>query len=110
MDNDFIDNDDFSDRSSVSERITLRKYLFLPSGRFLWEIQSQKNKRKYYMDNALAFCSCKGFYYNYNRKKCYHLSEVSACIGKSNYRISLYEDEHFDQEVKRIVLQIISGS
>ena len=110
MDSDYIDNDDFSDSSLVAERITLRKYLFLPSGRFLWEILSHKNKRCYYVDNALAFCSCKGFYYNYNRKKCYHLSEVSDCIENSNYTISIYEDEYFDQVVKRIVLQIISDS
>ena len=111
MDIDFFDDDDdFSDSSIVAERITLKKYLFLPSGHFFWEVQSRKNKTSYYVDNAQAFCSCKGFYYNYNRKKCYHLSEVSDCVGKSNYKISLYGDEHLDQVFKRIVLQIISGS
>ncbi len=110
MDNDFIDNNDFLDKSLTAERITLKKHLFFPSGLFMWEIQSRKNDTSYYVDPALTFCSCKGFYYNYNRKKCYHLSEVSDCIENSNYTISIYEDEYFDQVVKRIVLQIISDS
>ena len=113
MDTDLVDDDDdddFSDRSTVAERITLKKYLFLPSGRFFWEVDSRKNKTSYYVDNALTFCSCKGFYYNYNRKKCYHLSEVSDCIGKSNYKIALYGDEYLDQVFRRIILQIISDS
>jgi predicted nucleic acid-binding Zn finger protein len=110
VDTDFVDDDDFSDSAIVTERIKVTKYLFLPSGHFFWEVQSRKNKTSYYVDNVLAFCSCKGFYYNYNRKKCYHLSEVSACVGKSNYKISLYGDEHLDQVSRRIILQIISGS
>ena len=56
-----------------------------------------------------TFCSCKGFYYNYNRRKCYHLSDVVNCIEKSNYTISIYEDEHYYQLVKRIILHIISN-
>lgn len=112
MDIDFVDDDDddFTDGPIVAERITLKKYLFLPSGHFFWEVQSRKNKTSYYVDDTLAFCSCKGFYYNYNRKKCYHLSEVSDCVGKSNYKISIYGDEYLAQVFGRIVLQIISGS
>ena len=111
MDIDFVDDDDgFSDGPIVAERITVKKYLFLPSGHFFWEVQSRKNKTSYYVDDTLAFCSCKGFYYNYNRKKCYHLSEVSDCVGKSNYKISIYGDEYLAQVFRRIVLQILSGS
>lgn len=112
MDIDFVDDDDddFTDGPIVAERIILKKYLFLPSGHFFWEVQSRKNKTSYYVDDTLAFCSCKGFYYNYNRKKCYHLSEVSDCVGKSNYKISIYGDEYLAQVFGRIVLQIISGS
>jgi hypothetical protein len=110
--NDFVndDDDDFSDKSFTAEKVTLKKHLFLPSGYFMWEVESRKNKASYYIDQALTFCSCKGFYYNYNRKKCYHLSEVSDCIKKSNYSISLHEDKYFDKVVKRLVLQIISES
>ena len=52
---DFVDDDDdddFSDTSLVSGKITLKKYLFLPSGHFFWEVQSRKNKASYYVDNA----------------------------------------------------------
>jgi hypothetical protein len=110
VDNDFINNDDFSDKSLSTERIMLTKHLFLPSGNYMWEIQSRKNNSSYYVDPALTFCSCKGFYYNYDRKKCYHLSDVFNCIENSNYIISLYEDEYYYQVAKRIILRTISSS
>ena len=109
MDTDFIDNDDCSDGSLPTERIILTKHLFLPSGNFMWEIQSRKNNSSYYVDNGLTFCSCKGFYYNYNRKKCYHLSDVHNYIENSNYTISLCEDKNYDQVVKSMILAIISN-
>ena len=110
MDNDFLDNDDFSDKSLPIERIILTKHLFLPSGNFIWEIRSRKNNSSYYVDHALTFCSCKGFYYNYNRKKCYHLSDVFNCIENTTYTISLYEDVNYYQVVRRIILHIITSS
>jgi len=105
---DFIDNDDCSDESLPTERIILTKHLFLPSGNFMWEIQSRKNNSSYYVDHGLTFCSCKGFYYNYNRKKCYHLSDAHKYIQNSNYTISLYEDKNYNQVVKNMILAIIS--
>ncbi|ALI37120.1 hypothetical protein NMY3_02931 [Candidatus Nitrosocosmicus oleophilus] len=110
MDTDFIDNDDCSDESLPTGRIILTKHLFLPSGNFMWEIQSRKNNSSYYVDHGLTFCSCKGFYYNYNRKKCYHLSDAHKYIQNSNYTISLYEDKNYNQVVKSMILAIISNS
>jgi len=109
VDTDFIDNDDCSDELLPTERIILTKHLFLPSGNFMWEIQSRKNNSSYYVDHGLTFCSCKGFYYNYNRKKCYHLSDAHNFIEKSNYTISLYEDKNYNQVVKSMILAIISN-
>jgi len=106
----FIDNEGHSDESLPSKRITVTKNLFLPSGNSMWEIQSRTNKTSYYVDLALTFCSCKGFYYNYNRKKCYHISEVHNCIENSNYLISIYEDKNYYQVIKSIILHIISSS
>jgi predicted nucleic acid-binding Zn finger protein len=108
VDNEFIDRDDFSDKSLAGESTMLTKHLFLPSGKFMWGIQSRKNNSIYYVDHDLTFCSCKGFYYNYSRKKCYHLSDVLNCIENSNFTVSLYEDRYFHQIIKRIVLDIIS--
>ena len=105
----FIDDEDCSDESLPSERIIVTKNLFLPSGNFMWKIQSRTNNSSYYVDHALTFCSCKGFYYNYNRKKCYHVSEVHNCIENLNYTISIDEDNNYYQVIKSIILHIISS-
>lgn len=110
MDIDFIDDHALFDRSLPNEKIILTKHLFLPSGNFMWEIQSKKNNSSYYIDHSLTSCSCKGFYYNYSRKKCYHLSDASSCVENSNYTISVNEDKYYHQIVKRIILHTISDS
>ena len=85
-----------------------KKHLFLPSGYFMWEIKSKKDKRSYYIDSKREFCTCKGYYYNYKDKRgCYHLEKITECIPALSYKIYLYHDDYHSEFLKRIVLDIV---
>lgn len=85
----------------------VKKHVFLPSGKLLWEIKGKKNEHVYYINSALKFCSCKGFYYNYNRKKCYHLTKITHAIELAQYSIFIHNDDNLDKMLKKIVIDII---
>ena len=95
------------DKGSVIKDLP-KKHLFLPSCNFMWEINSKKDKRSYFVDPKIEFCTCKGYYYNYKDKRgCYHLEKITECIPSLSYKILLYHDDYFSEFLKRIVFDIV---
>jgi hypothetical protein len=85
-----------------------KKHMFLPSGNFMWEIKSKKDKKSYFIDSKREFCTCKGYYYNYYEKNgCYHLGKITECISKLSYKIYIYHDDYSNEFLKRIVLGVV---
>lgn len=85
-----------------------KKHLFLPSGNFMWEIRSKKNRYTYFIDSNREYCTCKGYYYNYNEKKgCYHLEKITDCISELKYKVYLYHDDYSMDFLKGVILRII---
>ncbi|GKS61560.1 hypothetical protein YTPLAS21_10180 [Candidatus Nitrosocosmicus sp.] len=85
-----------------------KKHLFLPSGNFMWEIRSKKNWYTYFIDSNREYCTCKGYYYNYNEKKgCYHLKKIMDCIPELKYEVYLYHDDYAMEFLKGVILRII---
>lgn len=96
-----------SDRNRDAQDLP-KKHLFLPSGNFIWEIKSKKDNYTYFVDSNTEYCTCKGYYYNYNEKNgCYHLGKIDECIPKLKYKIFLYHDNYSREFLKRIALSTI---
>jgi predicted nucleic acid-binding Zn finger protein len=86
-----------------------KKHLFLPSGNFIWEIKSKKDEYTYFVDSNREYCTCKGYYYNYNEKNgCYHLGKITECIPELKYKIYLYHDDCSREFLKEVVLSIFA--
>lgn len=85
------------------------KHLFFPSENFWWEIRSKNNERSYFIDNKAEFCSCKGYYFNYNRNQgCYHLDKVQEYEESSDYKTITYQDRDYSDFAKKIVIYAIN--
>lgn len=86
-----------------------KKHLFLPSGNYMWEIKSRKDHYTYFVDSNSEYCTCKGYYYNYNEKNgCYHLGKIIECIPKLKYKVFLYHDNYSREFLERVLLGTIA--
>ena len=86
-----------------------KKHLFLPSCNFMWELKSKKDNFTYFIDSDRQYCTCKGYYYNYNNKNgCYHLGKIAECIPELKYKVYLYHDDYSREFLKEVVLSIFT--
>lgn len=83
--------------------------IFFPSRRTIWEIKSNdnKNNHSYFVNFDLNFCSCKGFYYNYKRGKCYHLNKISDCIDDKKYSVEILSDNQMADFMRKFFSDIL---
>ncbi len=84
-------------------KISIKKIVFIPSQKEVWEIKSSTNNRIYFADLNNKFCSCKGFYYNFKKRYCYHLDEISSANNEKSYHIIFYDDNQINNYLSRLI-------
>jgi predicted nucleic acid-binding Zn finger protein len=77
----------------------IKKIIFIPSKVEMWEIKSNKNDNLYLIDLNKNYCSCKGFYYNYITKICYHIIAVSTAYKQNRYQIEFLDDSELSNYI-----------
>jgi predicted nucleic acid-binding Zn finger protein len=77
----------------------IKKIIFIPSKVEMWEIKSNKNDNLYWIDLNKNYCSCKGFYYNYITKICYHIIAVSRAYKQNRYQIEFLDDSELSNYI-----------
>ena len=85
----------------------IKKIVFAPSNIGIWEVKSHKNDNIYWVDIETKYCSCKGFYYNFMKKACYHISAVSTALSQNAYKIELLSDsemnDYFNNQIDNLI-------
>ena len=86
----------------------VKKIVFAPSRVEIWEVKSHKNSTNiYWVDTETKYCSCKGFYYSFTKKTCYHISAVSAALSQNAYKIELLPDsgmnDYFSSQIDNLI-------
>jgi predicted nucleic acid-binding Zn finger protein len=81
----------------------IRKVIFLPSNTYFWEIKSNTNSNIYYVDLKRYFCSCKGFYFNYIKGKCYHIRATNIASEQNKYKVEILKDSQLDNYIKYLL-------
>jgi predicted nucleic acid-binding Zn finger protein len=85
----------------------IKKIVFTPSKIGIWEVKSHKNNNIYWVDIETNYCSCKGFYYNFMKKACYHISAVSTALSQNAYKIELLSDsemnDYFNKQIDNLI-------
>jgi predicted nucleic acid-binding Zn finger protein len=85
----------------------VKKIVFAPSKVEIWEVKSHKNSNIYWVDTETKYCSCKGFYYSFIKKTCYHISAVSAALSQNAYKIELLPDsemnDYFNVQIDNLI-------
>ena len=80
------------------------KYIYLPSGRVIWMIKGEKQKR--YLLYPKIFCSCQDFYKNTVIKKtrpyCKHIIAQIISEALQIFIEKEKEDEKFNMLIKRL--------
>jgi predicted nucleic acid-binding Zn finger protein len=75
------------------------KVIFIPSNTNFWEIKSTANNNIYYVDLKRNFCSCKGFYFNYIKGKCYHIRAANIAFEQEKYKVVILKDIQLDNYI-----------
>jgi predicted nucleic acid-binding Zn finger protein len=85
----------------------IKKIVFAPSKIGIWEVKSRKNNNIYWVDMETKYCSCKGFYYNFMKKVCYHIIAVSTALSQNAYKIELLSDsemnDYFNNQIDNLI-------
>lgn len=88
----------------------IKKIVFIPSKVQIWEIKSNRNNNIYWIDLDKNYCSCKGFYYNYNKKNCYHISAVSIANSQNRFQIEFLKDNELNHQLYNQIDNIINNN
>lgn len=88
----------------------IRKIIFIPSKIVMWEIKSNKNDRLYWIDLNKNYCSCKGFYYNYITKICYHIIAVSRAYKQNGYQIEFLDDNKLNNYINSKIESLMNNN
>jgi predicted nucleic acid-binding Zn finger protein len=86
----------------------IRKVTFIPSNTNFWEIKSNTNSNIYCVDLKRNFCSCKGFYFNYIKGKCYHIRAVNIAFEQNKYRVEILKDFQLDNYIKNLLKNFLN--
>jgi predicted nucleic acid-binding Zn finger protein len=76
---------------------SVKKMLFLPSGKSLWIVVGKDNE--YWADPALGFCTCKDFYFTTlsDGSECYHLKSVKKAAEQNRFVTVEFDDSEYAQ-------------
>jgi predicted nucleic acid-binding Zn finger protein len=88
----------------------IKKIIFIPSKVEMWEIKSKKNDNLYWIDLNKNYCSCKGFYYNYIKKRCYHISAVSIAYKQNKYQIEFLDDSELNNYINNKIETLMNNN
>ena len=86
----------------------IKKIIFIPSKVEMWEIKSNKNDNLYWIDLNKNYCSCKGFYYNYITKICYHIIAVSLAYKQNKYQIEFLDDSELNNYINNKIENLMN--
>jgi predicted nucleic acid-binding Zn finger protein len=86
----------------------IKKIIFIPSKVEMWEIKSNKNDNLYLIDLNKNYCSCKGFYYNYITKICYHIIAVSTAYKQNRYQIEFLDDSELSNYINNKIENLMN--
>jgi len=95
--------DYFGERShralNLIEKGSVKRYLFKPSGRVIWEVKGRKST--YQVMPNTNFCSCDDYYFrvmNSKKQLCYHIiaQRIASALGRFE------RDEHHDRDYGKI--------
>ncbi|MGH9990320.1 MAG: hypothetical protein ACREAS_07780 [Nitrososphaera sp.] len=87
---------------------SVKKMLFLPSGKKLWVVIGRDNE--YWTDPELGFCSCKDFYFTTlsGGQDCYHLKSVRKTIQQRGFTAIEFDDSDYTQLLQAVADDNIS--
>jgi predicted nucleic acid-binding Zn finger protein len=91
-------------------RKKIKKIVFIPSKVQIWIIKSIQNNNVYWIDLDKNYCSCKGFYYNYNKKNCYHINAVSIAHRQNKFQIEFLKDSDLNYLLYNQIDNIINNN
>jgi len=81
---------------------SVKKMLFLPSGKSLWIVVGKYSE--YWTDPDLGFCTCKDFYFSSlsGGSDCYHLKSVKKADKQNMFVTIKFEDTEYVQLLQAI--------
>ncbi|MER5176475.1 MAG: SWIM zinc finger family protein [Candidatus Nitrosocosmicus sp.] len=91
-------------------RKKIKKITFIPSKIEIWEIKSNTNNNSYWIDLNKSYCSCKGFYYNFIKKICYHISAVSIAIEQNRYQFEFLKDSELNNYLNNLIENLMNNN
>ena len=86
----------------------IKKVIFIPSNVSIWEIKSNTNSNIYYADLTKNFCSCKGFYFNFTKGKCYHIRAANIAFEQNKYKVEILKDFQLDNYIKNLLKNLLN--
>jgi predicted nucleic acid-binding Zn finger protein len=107
-----------SERSIINSRIIekideliksdkIKKIIYLPSKNQIWEIKSNTNNKIYLIDLDWNYCSCRGFYYNFTKGKCYHIKATEIAYKNNKYKVEFLNDEEMNTHLIKQLKELI---
>ena len=88
----------------------IKRIVFIPSKTVIWEIKSNNNNNIYWIDFVRKYCSCKGFYYNSNNGKCYHMRAVYEAITQNGYEIEFLQDSELNNYLDFLIDNLLDNN
>ncbi|MBA3749613.1 MAG: hypothetical protein H0X03_01715 [Nitrosopumilus sp.] len=88
----------------------IKKIIFIPSKNEIWEIKSNRNNNIYLIDLKENFCSCKGYYYNFIKKICYHIQAVSIACKHDRYEIEFLKDTELNNYLDNLMDNLMDSN
>ena len=89
-------NTSSSKSGSILSEKRIKLHHFETSNRKIWTIVGEK--KEYWLDPDLDFCSCPGYYFNKSDEKngCYHLESFKMATAKNKIEITTFSDYEFE--------------
>jgi predicted nucleic acid-binding Zn finger protein len=103
-------SDDIEKIQNLINEKKIKKIIFIPSKKEIWEIKSNKNNNIYLIDVKENFCSCKGFYYNFTKKICYHIQAVSIAYRRNRYEIEFLKDTELNNYLNNLLDNLMNNN
>jgi predicted nucleic acid-binding Zn finger protein len=91
--------------SVISEK-RIKLHIFAPSQRKIWTIVGEK--KEYWFDPEMNFCSCQSFYFNSieGKRECYHLKSVSIAEKENKIELIKFSDDEFSNFILGLVTDL----
>jgi predicted nucleic acid-binding Zn finger protein len=88
----------------------IKRIIIIPSKVEIWEIKSYKTNNLYWTDLNKNYCSCKGFYYNFSKKICYHITAISIAFTQNRYQIEFLKDSELNNYLNNKIETLMNNN